>query len=488
MPTVKYNMTSRLQRLIGRPIVQGLTLATVACAGLGACGSPTASHDARRIQAVYVIAGEEAKSIVRVIVADSDCPMVMVDGAPLRMSTRAAPDVIAQRPTQSEASLSKPSSFPVRVCEATLAPTVRAATVLGRPLPALKALPQRIVVIGDTGCRIKASDNAVQDCSDEKTWPFRKIADKAAAEHPDLVVHVGDYHYRETPCPNDHPGCAGSPWGYGWDAWNADLFAPASGLLAAAPWVVARGNHEECSRAGQGWFRLLDPKPFEAQRSCDEQANDSGADISEPYAVPLGDRWQLIVFDSAKAGNNPLKLNNARDASIFANYQHEMLAVAKLASVPGMRSIFVSHHPILGFVPANAYVPSGAGGNPALLSVMKSLNGTKYFPPGISATLHGHVHLFEAIDFASSHPATIVAGHGGDNLDNDLPNALPAGTSPAEGVRVRGIAHSNSFGYLVMDRGPSEWMLRAKRLDGSVLVSCALSESGLSCDRQGSVD
>jgi hypothetical protein len=481
-------LTSRLQRLLGRSIVRGLTLATVACAGLGACVSPTAGHDARRIQAVYVIAGEEGGKIVRVIVADSDCPMVMADGVPLRMDTRAAPDVIAQRPTQSDASLSKPSNFSVLVCETTLAPTVHAATVLGQPVPTLKALPQRIVVIGDTGCRIKASDNVVQDCSDEKTWPFRKIADRAATEYPDLVVHVGDYHYRETPCPTDHPGCAGSPWGYGWDAWRADFFTPASGLLAAAPWVFTRGNHEECSRAGQGWFRLLDPRPFAAQRSCDDQANDSGADFSEPYAVPLGDRWQLIVFDSAKAGNNPLRLNDARDAGIFANYQHEMIAVAKLASVPGMRSIFISHHPVLGFVPANPYVPSGAGGNPALLSAMKSLNGTAYFPPGVKAALHGHVHLFEAIDFASSHPATIVTGHGGDNLDNDLPDALPAGASPADGVRVKSIAHSNSFGYLVIDRGPSDWKVRAKRLDGSVLVTCGLSDSGLSCDKQGSVN
>ena len=29
---------------------------------------------------------------------------------------------------------------------------------------------------------------------------------------------------------------------------------PAAELLATAPWVVARGNHELCSRAGLGWF------------------------------------------------------------------------------------------------------------------------------------------------------------------------------------------------------------------------------------------
>ena len=52
---------------------------------------------------------------------------------------------------------------------------------------------------------------------------------------PDLVIHVGDYHYRENACPKDIAGCRDSPWGYGWDAWDADFFVPARPLLAAAP-------------------------------------------------------------------------------------------------------------------------------------------------------------------------------------------------------------------------------------------------------------
>ena len=70
--------------------------------------------------------------------------------------------------------------------------------------------------------------------------------------HPDLVVHVGDYHYRENACPAGDAGCSTSPWGYGWDAWDADFFTPAKRLLAVAPWIVVRGNHESCDRAGQG--------------------------------------------------------------------------------------------------------------------------------------------------------------------------------------------------------------------------------------------
>ncbi|RAF64861.1 serine/threonine protein phosphatase, partial [Burkholderia multivorans] len=68
-----------------------------------------------------------------------------------------------------------------------------------------------------------------------------------------------------------------------------------------------RGNHEECARAGQGWFRFLDPRPYSASRSCDDPANDNDANYSEPYAVSLGGGTQVIVFDSAKVGRNALK-------------------------------------------------------------------------------------------------------------------------------------------------------------------------------------
>ena len=45
--------------------------------------------------------------------------------------------------------------------------------------------------------------------------------------------------------------CADAVWGYGEASWRADFLAPASPLLAAAPWVMVRGNHDECAR-GRG--------------------------------------------------------------------------------------------------------------------------------------------------------------------------------------------------------------------------------------------
>ena len=175
------------------------------------------------------------------------------------MTARAPAQMIAQRATVSPAANTKPSAFPVLTCEARIPAGTTQASVSGQPLPLPRARPERIVVIGDTGCRLKDNGD-YQDCNRPEAYPFARIAALAAAWKPDLVVHVGDYHYRENACPADRPGCAGSPWGYGWDAWNADFFAPGQPLLRAAPWVMARGNHESCSRGGQGFWRFLDPR------------------------------------------------------------------------------------------------------------------------------------------------------------------------------------------------------------------------------------
>jgi hypothetical protein len=156
-------------------------------------------------------------------------------------------------------------------------PESERATTLGRPLALPKANPRRIVVIGDTGCRIKTSDNVFQACGDSGQWPFAAVAAGAAAAAPDLVIHVGDYHYRENECPAGNTGCAGSPWGYGWDAWEADVFAPGEMLFAAAPWIVVRGNHESCTARARGGGACSIRAPWYLVETCDTAATTRSA-------------------------------------------------------------------------------------------------------------------------------------------------------------------------------------------------------------------
>ena len=205
----------------------GIVLFTAAMFGGAALRSAEA-----KILAQWVQLGADGSSSVRAI-ADDACPSVSFDGI-------AVPMIVRSEPAQKLAGV-KPAQFPVFGCEVAV-PAGSVAAVLDRkPLPLARPNPQRIVIFGDSGCRLFNRATA-QACNDPNSWPFPKIARAAAFSRPDLVIHVGDYEYRETTCPVGNMGCAGSPWGYGWDAWNADFFQPAAPLLAAAPWVMVRGN------------------------------------------------------------------------------------------------------------------------------------------------------------------------------------------------------------------------------------------------------
>jgi hypothetical protein len=452
---------------------------TTLAAMLAACAGPAAfAPGVDPIRTAFVVEGVGGASIVRVITTDPSCPSVDVDGIRLVATIRAVPETMPQRSTRSAPADSKPSAFPVLVCERMLPAGAARASVGGHTLPLLRHDARRIVVIGDSGCVVQRGDDAIQACNDAAAWPFAQVAAAAAAKHPDLVIHVGDYHYRENACPGDNPKCAGSPWGYGWDAWNADFFAPAHDLLAAAPWVFVRGNHESCRRAGQGWWRFLDPRPLVAGRDCNEAINDVRGDYSDPYTVPLSVDTQLVVFDSSRVGIPPLR----RDDPMYSIYAAEMRRAFELAR-GAAHNFFVDHHPILGFATDSSRQPAGVyPGNAALQSVLATSNGPLLFPADIDALLAGHNHLFEAVSFATAHPAQFISGNGGAWLDAPLP--LPPGAMPSRDAVVASITSTTTFGFFTLEREAgidAAWRVQAWDRSGRLLTRCELHERKASC-------
>ena len=143
---------------------------------------------------------------------------------------------------------------------------------------------------------------------DGRQVEFAQIAHSAAAWRPDLVIHVGDYFYRDDPCPAGNAGCTGSPTGDTWAAARADFFAPAAPLLAAAPWIFVRGNHEACDRTGEAWFRLLDLRP------CPDQCRDR----IEPYVVTTGELDWYVLDSTAADDVHPAAEHVADFAAQFA--------------------------------------------------------------------------------------------------------------------------------------------------------------------------
>lgn len=420
----------------------------------------------------YVVLGPGGVPVARVITSAAQCPALEVDGVTMAMSVRMPAQTIPARPSRGDLPPPKASVFPVMTCEATLPIDAQRASAGGQSLPLPKPQPKRIVLIGDTGCRVVPTFNEFQSCDDPAAWAFERVAAAAADVAPDLVIHVGDYHYREGPCDLAHPGCYGTPWGYGYDAWQADFFRPARRLLASAPWIVIRGNHESCNRAGQGWWRFLDPRPVAPRQTCNEAADDDIGNYSAPYAVPLGRGadTQFLVFDSSWVGVTPIPPTDL----MYRNYRAQFEEIFALAArMP--HAIFMSHHPVLGFASNPGNPQSPFPGNGGLQSVLTPIYGAALFPPVVEALLSGHNHLLEIVSFATPHPPQFITGNGGTAPDDPFPVPFPAGKEPAPGAVVAEIVSTTSFGFMTMEREGAGWSMRAWDVDGKPLTSCTLA-------------
>jgi hypothetical protein len=428
----------------------------------------------------YVVMGANGAATVRLVTRAQTCPEILVDGRAAPMAVRVPYGPIPLRPN-APASLHGAPASSVLTCEHALPQGARSASVRGQALALPQAAPRRIVVLGDTGCRLKKG--TWQDCNDPAAYPFAQVAAAAAAWKPDLVVHVGDYHYREDPCPQDRPGCAGSPWGYGWDTWRADFFAPGASLLRAAPWVMARGNHESCARSGQAYWRYLDPRPYQAGRDCDLPQDDARGDHGDPYAVPLGQGAQLIVFDTSNTNWRGLPESDPRRG----RYRDTWRKIAELARGASY-NIGVDHHPLFAFG-ANQDPKTGAvtlfGGDKGLIDAFGDMD-PGYLPPTISMLLSGHVHLWEQVSFASRHPTQLVSGFSGTAEDTvPLPAAIPAGTEPAPGAVVEHFSSwVDGFGFMTLERtGVHTWEVGVWGRDGKRRNRCRVEGSKSRCER-----
>ena len=459
--------------------IAGIAAVLCAAACLGGC-VPLPSRSAAQgdIEAAFVVLGDAGQPVARVITRANECPVLLVDDIAQPMTVRAGPATMPQRPTISKAENSKASSFPVLVCDALLGARAVRASVAGRLLPVPRPVPKKIALIGDTGCCTAIRDEIFQACNDPVDWPFAQIAAAAAATRPDLVIHLGDYQYRENACPEGNPGCAGTPWGYGWDTWRADFCAPAQPLLAAAPWIVVRGNHESCNRGGQGWWRFLDPRPLTPRRDCNDAADDAIGDFSEPYAMRFARDLQFVVFDSSKVDVKPL----ASDDPVHRIYDAQMQQAFALAH-RATRNFFLNHHPVLGFAPNPARQPTALhAGNEALQSVLRPINGDRLFPAGVQAQISGHVHLFEMVSFTTTQPTQIISGNGGTRVDAPLPLALARGLQPSPGAVVESIVSTTQFGFLTMEQDEGgEWRIEVRDRRGQPISICNLRGSKTRC-------
>jgi len=342
--------------------------------------------------------------------------------------------------------------FEVLTCETVIPDGTESASIEGNELKLPVSFPTRLVVIGDTGCRLETGD-VPQSCNDPEAWPFEKIANTASSFNPDLVIHVGDYLYREDDaCPEGDTGCAGSPFGDNYETWDADFFQPARNLLESTPWVFSRGNHEECSRSGKGWFRFLDPSP--PPSVCQE--------FTEPYTVDLG-LLKLLILDSSAAKDN------STPSDLVDVYTDQ---IAELESSAGDNAWLVTHHPLWGIGEDDG----------TLFKINETLQAStdNTLAAGVNLVLSGHIHFFEFLNFTDGRAPQFIIGNSGTEMDPPVTQPLAGteigGTTVEEGVTVP------EFGFALMELSGNTWNVSMLDVDGNEFASCTIEEYIASCN------
>lgn len=453
-------------------IVACLTMMIGAAASATAAPAPIAAYSLATPASVAP-SGLLARAVVP---AGSPCPNLQVDGRSLAMTWR--------RPAPNTGS----AFAPVLVCERAIPRGASTAAVGGLAIPAaMPAKVERIGIFDDSGCRILTGD-VTQDCADDRAWPLARISRRVADSRPHVVLVPGDFFYREGACPPTQQAlCAGSPppvggmpftdQAYGW---IADVLLPMQPVLRAAPLVVARGNHEECARAGNGYFLFMDPRPG-TWDDCAPVPGPGGTltatqVATAPYAIDLpvrpGRALRMVVADSAEGSDTHITPAAALMAPRFQ-------AAARLAApARGRESWLISHRPVFGYV-SSQVVP--AGSSPwASADTVQASRGTL---AGYRLIVSGHIHVAQVVQVPGE-ATQLTLGNGGTELEPATGYALPAfgpGTPPYPAPTSAWTLAE--FGYAVARPGsaPGRWAMRLRDMDGRMQASCGLAGRTLTC-------
>jgi hypothetical protein len=428
-------------------VVLALLLAVALAPQVAAAQSPS-------LESVYVVLGPQGAVARAILAGTAGCPAITIDGAQQPMSVRAAPDAM----------------FPVLVCEKPIPAGTTSASIENAPLPLPRAELKSIAAFGDTGCRLKAAKDSgkgsgkgkpvdpddqeyrgkFQDCNVPSAWPFAQVAASIAAAKPDLVIHVGDYLYRESACPPRDAGCARSPHGDDWPTWKADFFAPAAEALRAAPWIMVRGNHEICSRAGAGYFRLLDPTPARGLPPC--------VDLIPHFTVTLAGQ-SFVILDSSNAADT-CPCDGARYAAEFAS----------MRPMPG--TWLLTHRPVWGFRSHRQTI------NESLQQALKTWNGK--LPDGITLALAGHIHVAEVLSFADKRSPQFVLGTGGTLLAGKIKPNLTG--DKIGGTTVSYGRADHRFGYAMIEPAPQGFTATFRDSSNATLFECKIATGEVGCN------
>ncbi len=264
---------------------------------------------------------------------------------------------------------------------------------------------QKISVVGDAGCI--TDKNIEQKCNLLSEYPFPEIARNIAKNKPDMIVHVGDYFYSKSKCQKTKE-CIGRSYGDNLETWKVDFLNNAEVFLKNTPILFIRGNHEKCTRGGNGWSVIFDYS--ENFRKC--------STYTPSYNVEF-DKLRFLVVDSAEAEDYVANLNRRSDRQeLLDSYIQQFNNLAQFVK-SDKENILIIHRPVL----SKEIRPWDKENkihdiNYTLNYAIQNSEFKKVFPM-VKFILSGHTHtgMFLKLKHKNHQLYQIVSGNGGAFLN-----------------------------------------------------------------------
>ncbi len=244
---------------------------------------------------------------------------------------------------------SKPSVFTTTTCEFLLPAGATTATVAGIKLPLPKPVVNRVVIVGDTGCRISIG-NVYQACGDPTAVAL--LGDRsqaAAAMQPDLVLHVGDYEYRDNPCPPGNTACAGDALGLRLRRLGGRLLR--AGGAAAGGRALGHGPRQPRGLQPRRPGLVPVPRSEPVRRHRRQDLRQSGERQRRQLQRSRG-RSPSATRSSSRSTRRTPRRPPIRPPA-FQPYTERAGGGRHAGDPANLLNIFAVHHPVLGYSAAN---------------------------------------------------------------------------------------------------------------------------------------
>lgn len=381
----------------------------------------------------------------------------------------------------------------VVVCDSAIPQGATTASILGTSIPA--AMPKAatsIAYLSDTGCRIKLT---VQNCASAKGWPLGTNANLIAQSSPGVIIHGGDYIYREKACPaSNAQRCGGSPapnkgmpFLDNAALWFADFFDAVAPMLSTAPIIASRGNHEACDVAGNGFFLFMDPRPTTATACAPKgkkvpvyQSSSWAADIS----LAGGKDVRILVVDSTNGWDSVI--------SPYMPTQRQAYAQAAKLAKGAADAWLVVHRPLFG-ITSSQYNKQGDHYWVPWVSADQAAAAKGLLGP-YSLIISGHEHLSQAVQVPKQ-PPQFVAGGGATSLNPktgyETPKygalayatGKPMSTSTAPYKPPTSVWTNVEFAIVLATPGSAQgaWNIDYTGPDGSTVEACNVAKRKVTC-------